>query len=312
MRGMIFDIMKFALHDGDGIRTTVFFKGCPLDCWWCHNPESRNPAPQRLYRAGRCIRCNQCIEACPEHALSRNNGQVHVDMGLCADHRLCTDACPTGAMEIVGREMTVEEVMEEIRRDRIFFEESGGGVTFSGGEPGRQADFLCALLDACRREGIHTAVDTCGHVPWTDMERIAMRADALLYDLKIMESRRHLDYTGVDNDLILGNVERLAELRVDENLVLDILIRVPVIPGINDSDDNFERLGVFLSGLPGERLPVDLLPYQRLGEPKYEALDIPNRMAGLFPPDDDEIHRFADIICSYGSPVSVRGVQHES
>lgn len=311
MPGLIFDIMRFAIHDGDGIRTTVFFKGCPLDCWWCHNPESRLPQPQRLYRASRCIRCDACIDACPERALSRNNGQVFVDASRCRLHRLCADNCPTEAMEIVGEEMTVEQLMGVLRRDRIFYDESGGGVTFSGGEPGMQADFLCALLDACWAEGIHTAVDTCGYLPWEDLERIARRADLILYDLKIMCPQRHERYTGVDNELILENLEQLADLRIDEQLDLDIRVRVPVVPGVNDDNDNFQRLGVFLSGVPGERLPVELLPYQRLGESKYEALDVPYRMRGARPPEYEALRRLAEIIRSHGSPVTVRGVHDE-
>ncbi len=312
MRGIVFDIMKFALHDGEGIRTTVFFKGCPLDCWWCHNPESRSPRPQHLYRAARCIRCNACIDACPESALSRDNGRVRLDLGRCAAHGLCARACPTEAMQIAGRELTVDEVMEAVRSDRVFYDESGGGVTFSGGEPGMQPDFLCALLDACDAEGIHTAVDTCGALPWEVLQRIARRADLVLYDLKIIEPQRHRRYTGVSNELILENLERLAELRIDEALPLEIRVRVPVVPGVNDDDDNFRRLGVFLSGLPGERLCVDLLPYQRLGEAKYEALGLDYRLPGTRPPDPNDVRRFAEIVSLHGSPVTVRGVRHES
>jgi pyruvate formate lyase activating enzyme len=311
MRGTIFDIMKFALHDGDGIRTTVFFKGCPLDCWWCHNPESRSPQPQHIYRAARCIRCGSCIETCPEDALSRDDGRLIVDQQRCREHGLCARACPTDALEIAGQEMTVEEVMQLVRRDQVFYEESGGGVTFSGGEPALQADFLCALLDACRLEGIHTAVDTCGHIPWESLERIARRADLILYDLKIIDSAAHQRYTGVGNELILANLEHLSELRIDEALPLEVRIRVPVVPEVNDNDDNFERLGVFLAGLPGERLWVDLLPYQRLGESKYQALGLEYRLPAARPPDEERVRHFGEIVNSYGSPVTVRGVRHE-
>lgn len=291
IRRVVFDIMRFSIRDGPGIRTTVFFKGCPLDCWWCHNPESRSSGLELMVRDARCIRCGACREACPTGAASGE--------GVCTLCGACVAACPTGAREIVGRAMTVGEILAEVRKDRVFFEESGGGVTFSGGEPLADPAFLAAALGACRAEGLHTAVDTCGHAPTPVVRDIGARADLLLYDIKLMDGARHIEYTGVSNDLILRNLAALAE--VSRN----IIIRFPVIPGVNDDDDNVMQTGRFLSDLGlGE---VHLLPYHGAASEKYRQLGKPYRLASSRRPSPERLAAVSRALESFGLRVQVGG-----
>jgi pyruvate formate lyase activating enzyme len=204
--GIVFDIKKFSIHDGPGIRTTIFFKGCPLRCWWCHNPEGLTPEPELMIRANRCIRCDACLDVCPHGAISRDGDKVFTDVAKCLRCGTCVAACYAEARQIVGQEMAAAQVMAEIERDVPFYDESGGGATFSGGEPLLQPDFLCELLSACRARGIHTAVDTCGFAPWEVLDSVRKYVDLFLYDLKLMDEARHRAFTGVSNALILSNL----------------------------------------------------------------------------------------------------------
>ena len=276
--GWIFDIKRYAIHDGPGIRTTVFFKGCPLRCPWCHNPEGQSFLAEVMLRPARCLAgCRECVAACRPGALAAGrNGPVldKLKCDLCAD---CASACPTKAIELVGRRYEASEVVREIEKDRVFYEESGGGVTFSGGEPLAQAAFLADILDACRDRGLRTTVDTCGYAPPEAVELAAGRADLFLFDLKIMDERRHDDLTGQPNGVILANLERLVRLG------REVVIRLPLIAGINDDEDNLEMTAAFLRGLrPG--LEVSLLPYHALGRDKYRGLGKKDRAAALAAP----------------------------
>lgn len=247
--GIVFNLQRFSLQDGPGLRSTVFLKGCPLACAWCHNPESRAAGPQVLRLESRCMACGRCsIGAAPgpEDA----------------------EACPTGALQVAGREWTAEDLAETLLRDRIFFDESGGGVTFSGGEPLAQPGFLCEALERLRAEAVHTALDTCGHAPWEDLQAAAARADLVLYDLKLMDEDRHQRATGVSNQTILDNLRALAAVH-DR-----IWIRVPVVPGINDDAANLDATADFLAPLAGVRR-VDLLPYHPTGEAKHGRVGLP-------------------------------------
>jgi pyruvate formate lyase activating enzyme len=298
--GTIFDIKRFAIHDGPGIRTTVFFKGCPLSCWWCHNPESQSAKPDVLYREHMCVRCGTCIEACPEQArsLGGDGGRPERDASCCTVCGSCAEACPSGALEQVGRKTTVSELIEEIERDTPFFDQSGGGVTFSGGEPLAQPGFLRELLDRCVERDIHTAVDTCGFVKPRLLRSIAARTDLFLFDLKAMDSRRHTELTGVNNNLILDNLTLLTRMGKT------IQVRIPVIPSITDAGDNFDAIGRFISSLETPP-PVTLLPHHPTAMEKYARFDLKKRLPeGTGAPSTETMGEYAARLARYGLDVS--------
>ncbi len=312
--GLIFNIMRFALHDGPGIRTTVFFKGCPLSCWWCHNPESQRLQPELMYFPERCVRCGSCVEVCPEHAITtaesptlaspvargREGGApAMITSDACRACGTCEESCPADAREIAGKWMRVDEVLTEVEKDAVFFDESGGGVTLSGGEPLMQPEFAEALLAACRRHGIHTVVDTCGLVRTDVLLCIAKHVDLFLFDLKLLDPVRHERYAGVDNEAILQNLKALA--RAGHQVV----IRFPVIPGINDGEDDVTQMIAFLSGLGLRR--IDLLPYHKIGMDKYHRLKIKYRLEGVEPPSEAQIQALAQRFRCEGFTVRIGG-----
>ncbi len=253
--GVIFDVKRYAIHDGPGIRTTVFLKGCPLQCRWCHNPESWRPTPELSLRTDRCTGCDRCVEACPLGAIA--------DMSKCKLCGACVEVCPSGAREMAGHSMTVFELMAQIEQDVPFFDQSKGGVTFSGGEPLGQPEFLQELLAECRAREIHTAVDTTCHAPWEVVEKTARLADLFLVDIKHIDPAAHEQYTGVSNELILENTRRLAAMQTQ------IIVRVPLIPGVNDDESNLSATGEFIASLKTVRR-VDLLPYHEAARAKSE------------------------------------------
>jgi pyruvate formate lyase activating enzyme len=298
--GIVFNIARYSTHDGPGIRTTVFFKGCPLDCWWCHNPEGQSPASQLLYRADRCIHCLSCVKACPQHAIVVVDDKPLVLRDLCQLSGDCVRVCQSGAREMVGKRMAVAEIMEEIEKDRVFYDESDGGATFSGGEPFMQPLFLKALVELCKKRGIRTAVETCGFVDTAPLLSTSTYVDQYLYDLKIMDDEKHRRFTRVSNKLILENLRQLAQTHGH------ITIRFPVIPGVNEDDENVSRLGEFISSLRniGE---VDVLPYHKMGIEKYKSLGMDYRMAELAPPLSEQVTQIVEKIRSYGLKVRVGG-----
>jgi pyruvate formate lyase activating enzyme len=273
--GIIFDIKKYSIKDGPGIRTTVFFKGCPLRCPWCHNPEGQSFFPEVMLRPSRCLaECSECITVCEPRALSKLSVALKLERDKCTLCRMCADVCPAEAIEIAGRRASVAEVMAEIEKDRIFYEESRGGVTFSGGEPLAQPDFLAELLAACRKKGLHTTVDTCGFAPAEALARTAALADLFLYDLKIMDEKKHDDVTGQPNSVILKNLRSLVDLGKK------VIVRLPLVPGVNDDDQNMRAMAAFLRDLGGIS-EVSLLPYHKLGLEKHKGLE-KKRRAGVF------------------------------
>lgn len=299
--GLVFDVKRFSIHDGPGIRTTVFLKGCPLHCAWCHNPESQDTKPDVMLRPGRCIGCGACIEVCPEQAVSRNDdGVVVTDRARCLRCGTCADTCYAEARERVGETRTVAELLETIGRDRGFYDESGGGMTLSGGEPLLQRDFAANLLIACQAHGIHTAVDTSGAVPWKAFEATTPHTDLFLYDIKHMDDAAHREATGASNRRILENLRRLS------GRGHDIVLRFAVIPGFNDDEDNLRRTAAFAAGLP-RRHPVSLLPYHGAAEDKYKRLGQSYTLGRLRPPGDDRIADIAAILEGYGLEVSTGG-----
>jgi pyruvate formate lyase activating enzyme len=298
--GIIFDIRRFSIHDGPGIRTTVFFKGCPLNCWWCHNPESQALGRERIYREERCVRCGACVKACGQGAISFDGDVVLTDAGKCTLCGACVDVCYSEAREILGREMTVAELLAEIERDVAFYDESGGGLTVSGGEPLMQPDFLLALLRACREHEIHTVLDTCGFATWDTVDRIRSYVDLFLYDIKLMDDALHHKFTGVSNELILSNLLSLSE--AGHNIVL----RLPVIPGMNDDDGNLHTIGDFAAALAGVDR-VDILPYHHTAVAKYERLHRPYGLREVRPPSDGTMTRVASILRGYDLQVKIGG-----
>ena len=300
-KGFVFDVRRYAIHDGPGIRTTVFLKGCPLSCWWCHNPESQAPGPEVIFREGRCIACGACIAACPEGALSRDaQGRPFAGPGACARCGACAAVCYAEARRMAGREATVDEVMAEVERDAAFYERSGGGVTFSGGEPLMQIEFLDALLRASRGRGIHTALDTCGYAPWESIDRIRGMVDLFLYDIKLVDDARHREATGVSNGPIVENL--LALSRYGHG----IRLRFPVIPGINDDDTSVQEIGALASSLPS-LIGIDIIPYNRLGVEKHARLGRPYRLPDALPLSAERIEALAGILGSFGLRVNIGG-----
>jgi pyruvate formate lyase activating enzyme len=298
--GMIFDIRKYSIHDGPGIRTTVFFKGCPLRCWWCHNPEGQDLEPELVYRKSRCICCGECAKSCQRRAISLLSQHISLDRANCALCGNCSRACPSDALSIAGKQTSVEEILEEIERDRAFYEESGGGVTFSGGEPFLQPDFLSALLKECKERAIHTTVDTCGFARYEIIDGIRDKVDLFLYDIKTMDNGRHRKYTGASNEQILRNLKKLAENGSK------IVISFPIIPGINDDDKNVTRTAKFVSSLPNLQ-QVNLLPYHRAGIEKYKNLGKPYRLDKLQCPSNQTIKSVKERIEAFGIKVGIGG-----
>jgi pyruvate formate lyase activating enzyme len=291
---LIFNIQKFSLHDGSGIRTLVFLKGCPLSCRWCSNPEGQASRPQLAFNPDRCIgtgECTRCIEKCAQDSIDRSeDGKVRVDRRLCNDCGECADACPSGALELFGRTMSVEEIIAVVEEDSAFYARSGGGLTLSGGEPLTQAEFAIALLRRARQRGIHTALETSGHCRWEDLERACSHLDQLFFDVKSLNPERHRQDVGVESKTILSNLQRLSERFTD----LPVTIRTPVIPGFNDSEQEIAAIADWVSQLPGE-LQYELLPYHGFGGPKYLQLGIEYALEDLAPPSRQQMDRLQQI-----------------
>ena len=298
--GVIFDIRKYSIHDGPGIRTTVFFKGCPLRCWWCHNPEGQDVEPELVYRKSRCIGCDECSKSCQREAISLVAQSISVNREKCVPCNNCCRVCPSDALSIAGKQMTVKEILEEIEKDRTFYEESRGGVTFSGGEPLMQPDFLNALLKECKERAIHTAVNTCGFAQYEIVDRIRDKVDLFLYDIKTMDNRKHRKYTGASNEQILKNLKKLAESGSS------IVISFPIIPGINDDDKNVTRTAKFISSLPNIQ-QVNLLPYHRAGIEKYKNLGKPYKLDKIQPPSNQRVKSVKEKMEAFGIRVGIGG-----
>jgi pyruvate formate lyase activating enzyme len=300
LTGIVFDVKRYAVHDGPGIRTTVFLKGCPLRCLWCHNPESWHQAPEQSLRPSQCRACGRCVEHCPQQAIACRDNVAVTDPEKCVACGRCLDACAAGAREIVGREVRLSEIIAEIERDVVFYDESGGGVTISGGEPLMQHEFTAALAAECQRRHLHTALDTTCHAAWCVIEAFIDNVDLFLCDLKHMDSAAHERLTGVPNELILENIRRIAQR--DKAMIL----RVPVIPGLNDSDENFAAVGEFAQELDGvDRL--DLLPYNEVMQAKVARLAKPYELWQAKTPDRQRMDELAGRLSEYGLHVKVDG-----
>lgn len=272
MEGIVFHIQRFSVHDGPGIRTTVFLKGCSLACLWCHNPEGISPKPQLRYFTELCIACGQCATACPESAQEMREARHVFHRQRCTDCGRCVTVCPSGALLMAGQTMSVEQVMREILADRAFYRRSGGGITLSGGEPVQQRQFSRELLEACRAEGIHTALETAGNYPWRHLEALLPVSDLVMMDIKHLDNERHLRATGAGNARILENAERLVR-----SSGKPVVFRIPVIPSFNDSAEDIIAIRRFVEGLRRHRnddgsITLELLPFHPLGRDKYQSL----------------------------------------
>jgi pyruvate formate lyase activating enzyme len=276
--GLIFDIKKFAVHDGPGIRSTVFFKGCPLNCIWCHNPEGISPSREVMVFSSRCLKgCRDCLPACPRGAIAKNGRGIILDRDRCDGCGACVEACPAEALQMAGRPVTSTEVMAELAKDEPFYRDSRGGVTFSGGEPLQQPVFLRELLERCRAQRFHTAVDTSGHAPFAAFERIMPLTDLFLFDLKIVDEQAHQRLTGVSNRLLLDNLRRLSRSGCS------LAVRIPLVPGCNDAGSDLEQMADFCAALPN-RHPVHLLPYHRGYSGKIKRLGLADPLPATAPP----------------------------
>ncbi len=298
IKALVFDIKRYAIHDGPGIRTSIFFKGCPLRCWWCHNPEGQEPYPEMMYYENRCIICGTCEKVCPLKAVSIVDGRVVTNRKLCDNCGVCVEYCPTGARELAGKWYTIQELLEEAEADRPFYEESGGGVTISGGEPLMQHEFVIRFLEELKRVEIYTAVDTSGYVSKEIMKNVSRFTDLFLYDLKVMDPQKHLLYTGVRNDIILNNLKLLDELGAR------IWVRFPLIPGVNDDEANVRAMGEFVSNLKGVE-QLNILPYHPLGVSKAERLG--KEQKRFEKPNRQLIDKIMNILEEYGLLVKVGG-----
>jgi pyruvate formate lyase activating enzyme len=300
-QSLIFDIKRYAINDGPGIRVVIFFKGCNLHCAWCHNPEGISAEPEKMYSEAKCIRCGTCVAACPEKALSMNPDGIVTHPGQCNLCGLCADVCPTKAMEMSGKVMSVEEIMEIVEKERVFMDQSGGGVTFSGGEPLLHNELLISLLKECRNRNIHTAVDTCGFSNPLTLAEVAELTDLFLYDLKILNSTLHKAFTGVPNDSIISNLKMLAESGKE------IIIRIPLIEGVNTDTENVMATAKLISSLPPNAHTIQLLPYHETASAKYLKLGTPIPGKTLKTPSKELSASIGQIFRRYNLKVSVAG-----
>lgn len=303
IKATIFDIQPFSIHDGPGIRTTVFLKGCPLHCLWCHNPESNKPEPELFYFRNKCRLCKRCEDICPEMAITYDsiNETICTDRNLCKTCLKCVEECRFSAREMMGRQMSVDEVVAQVSKDAIFFKESGGGMTVSGGEALMQPEFTQALLYACRQQGIHTALETCGYASESVIRKVIPYADLILYDLKAMDDLDHQKFTGVSNEVILTNAQF-----IHNELGKDMIVRIPVVPGFNMTDENMIQTGKFVLEYLDINVAIHLLPYHNLGESKKENLERSDHNS-IPVPSDAQMQHCRKLLEDMGLTVQIGG-----
>ena len=301
-RGVIFNIQHYSIHDGPGIRTTLFLKGCPLRCLWCQNPESQSARPELFFDADKCKGCGTCVTACPEQAITLDRGRSWTIRERCNGAGKCAEACPNEARNLMGTYMTAEEVFKDVAADAIFYQRSGGGVTLSGGDPVSQPGFATTLLRMCKEAGIHTTLDTCGHARWETLRPMLEYVDLVLFDLKHIDPAEHQKLTGVSNDWILENAKR-----IHHEMHIPLLARVPIVPGYNDSAENVQATARFIAVELDRSIKVHLLPYHRLGETKYERLEKPSAIFSTEPPSDARMAELQHVFASFGLTAVIGG-----
>jgi pyruvate formate lyase activating enzyme len=293
MDGIVYNIQRYSIDDGPGVRTTVFLKGCPLSCLWCSNPESQNPLPEVTWRYTSCKRCGTCVETCPLQLITLDEDGVHIDRKNCDRCCKCIEACVQEALQMSGKKMTVDEVYDVVKRDADYYKVSGGGLTCSGGEILMQADFVAEIFKRCKGDEIHTCADTSGFGTKEAMERVLAYTDLVYYDLKFMDPAEHKKACGQSNELILSNLALVVEKGIP------MVIRVPLIPGYNDSDENITAIAKTVAERTKET-PVHILPYHRYGENKYRMIDRKYQLEDLESPTEEELDKAKHIIESFG------------
>ncbi|MGD9136515.1 MAG: glycyl-radical enzyme activating protein [Desulfobacterales bacterium] len=299
MDAFISNIQRFSVHDGPGIRTTIFFMGCPLRCKWCQNPEAIRPTIKPMHSQHVCIGCGSCLSLCQQQALQLNNGTVEIIRERCNDCLQCIDACPSEALRPSGRRYELNELLKEVMKDEAVFRR-GGGITLSGGEPLLCIDFTEALLQLLRDREIHTAVETCGYPPWAHYQRVSDLIDFFLVDVKLISSEKHKHWTGVDNKGILSNIRRLSEA------ARPMVLRVPLIPDVNDDEQEFGAIVAFAKSLP-HLLSIHILPFHQIGRDKYEQLGMAYELSQLKEENSKRVKACVDLAQKAGFKVSVGG-----
>lgn len=287
-KGIVFNIQRCSIHDGPGIRTLIFLKGCPLNCIWCSNPESQDSRPEIASFHKRCINCGECVKACPNQAIEYKDGVYKIDDRLCDRCGKCVSVCYAESKQMIGTEMRVRDVMLEIEKDRPFYKKTGGGVTFSGGEPLSQADFLISILKSCKKNHIHTALETCGYADPRSLLEASKYLDLIYFDIKQLDPEKHRLLTGVSNEMILGNLKKLDAASVP------VVVRVPIVPGYNDSIDFIQAV----AGLCAQLRPIkriELLAYHNLGSGKYASINRKYHLGDLKKPDKQTIEKLAEV-----------------
>ena len=309
---IVFNIQRFSLHDGPGIRTTVFLKGCSMRCFWCHNPEGQRPESELRYFPERCIACGQCVIACPNHAHEMHDGAHIFLRDKCELTGKCVETCYSRALQMEGRVMTVDQVMEEVLCDKPFYESSGGGVTLSGGEPALSKDFAREILEQCKHNGLHTAIETCGEVPWTSLEALLPFTVLIMMDIKHVDSAKHLPATGHPNNRILSNARRLTLSGKG------ILFRTPVVPSVNDTEEEIGQIATFVRELIELRkasgktdngtddIRYELLAFHKLASDKYRSLGLEYKAAAIHPPTEEKMSKLANAARRSGIEVQLR------
>lgn len=301
--GTIFKFERYAIHDGPGIRTVVFLKGCPLRCRWCSSPESWNDYPELGFYTDKCTQCGACVETCLVGAIKTTvDSRIVTDLQLCNNCAECVVVCPTGARRMIGKTVTVDEVLSEIEKDTVFYHRSDGGITLSGGEPTMQTGFVAAILKGCLERGIHTAIETCGHVKWENLEKIMPFLDLVYIDIKHISSERHRELTGKGNELIMTNIEKMEKYFANTPLI----VRIPVITGVNDAIEDIKSIAIFIHKSKVVKR-IELLPYHRYGHNMYNILSKEYALEKVKVPSKKQLNKMKAIFQSFQVQVQVGG-----
>lgn len=299
-KAVVTNIQKFSVHDGPGIRSIIFFKGCPLECQWCANPENINPKPQLMVHKSKCIGCGLCVDSCEKSAIVAGDGFVEVIRSQCQSCGKCTTVCSSHARVLKGELLTIDEVKRVIDKDLPFYKNSGGGITFSGGEPMLHPDFIVDIAREYRNKGLNSAIETCGCVPWENFEKVKEWIDLFLFDLKFMDCGKHEKYCKQGNELILANLQKLCESN-------RVIIRMPIIPGVNDTNQDIALAGEFLSKMKNKIEAIHCLPYHNFGISKYDALSMDYQLLNVKMPNAAYMENIKQMLELHGLEIQIGG-----